>query len=149
MATQEEIEKLKIGWLKDPCFDIYNADGFQEHYEELKRFQEDQERKWKAENQQRENARAAFVREQTGVIDADIVSALSTWNEIERMVSSQDKYIGELESREANVMAELQMAQIRATLLQAAQLKRIGDALENVDDGDSLERSARIWGSEQ
>lgn len=145
--TPEEIQALKDSWLKDPCFDIEKVEGFAEHVEELLNFRKQTELEWEAEHTKRENTRATFVRKQTGVVDADIVSALSTWNEIERMVSSQDKYTGEFGSHEAQVMAELQMAQIRATLLQAAQLKRIADALENIDDGNSLVTTAAIWGS--
>lgn len=146
MKTQNEIDALKKSWMKDPCWDIYSTEGFEEHSEELKTFQEEQERKWKNEAQDRDDARASLVREQTGVADADIVSALSTWNEIERMISSQDKYLGEFGTN-ATVMADLQRAQIRATLLQAAQLKRIADALEKIDSGDDLVTTAKIWGS--
>lgn len=149
MKTRAKIEALKNNWLKDPCWDIENTEGFADHVEELLNFRRQIEAEWKAKQEERENARAAFVREQTGVVDADIVSALSTWTEIERMVSSQDEYTNEFGSREAQVMAELQMAQIRATLLQAAQLKRIADALENIDDGNSLVTTAAIWGSEK
>jgi len=147
--TSVEIEKLKKGWKKDPCWDIEDTDGFEDHVEELLNFRRQTELEWEAEHTKRENTRATFVREQTGVVDADIVSALSTWNEIERMVSSQDKYTGEFGSHEAQVMAELQMAQIRAILLQAAQLKRIADALENIDDGNNLVTTTAIWGSRE
>lgn len=146
MKTQNEIDALKKSWMKDPCWDIYSTEGFEEHSEELKMFQEEQERKWKNEAQERDDARASLVREQTGVVDADIVSALSTWNEIERMISSQDKYLGEF-AFNTTVMADLQRAQIRAILLQAAQLKRIADALEKIDSGDDLVTTARILGS--
>lgn len=149
MKTRAKIEALKNNWLKDPCWDIENTEGFADHVEELLNFRRQTEAEWKAKQEERDNVRATFVREQTGVVDADIVSALSTWTEIERMVSSQDEYTNEFGSREAQVMAELQMAQIRATLLQAAQLKRIADALENIDDGNSLVTTAAIWGSEK
>lgn len=145
IKTPEEIQALKDNWIKDPCWDIEDTKGFAEHVEELLNFRRQTELEWAAERTKRENARTTFVREQTGVVDADIVSALSTWNEIERMVSSQHKHTGEFGSHEAQVMAELQMAQIRATLLQAAQLKRIADALENIDDGNSLATTTAIW----
>lgn len=147
MKTREEVDALKKGWKHDPCWDIEDTEGFDEYVEELLNFRRQTEAEQKAKWEERENARATLVREQTGVIDADIVSALSTWNEIERMVSSRERYIGEFESREAIVMAELQMAQTRAVLLQAAQLKRIADALENIDDGNNLVTTAAIWGS--
>lgn len=130
--TNEEIEALKQSWKKDPCWDIEDSDGFEAYRAELIAWREQYEAECEAKNKEREDKRAAFVREQTGVLDADIISALSTWNEIERMVSSQDKYIGEFETHYQIVMAELQITQIRATLLQAAQLKRIADALERM-----------------
>lgn len=97
--------------------------------------------------EERENARTDLVREQTGVVDADIVCVLKTWQEIEREVSNQDRYISNFETTFEQVSIELQQAQIRATLLQAAQLKRIADALENMEDGDTLARLVSIWGS--
>lgn len=35
MRTPEEIKKLKDQWLRDPCWDIEDADGFEDHREEL------------------------------------------------------------------------------------------------------------------
>jgi hypothetical protein len=43
MKTKEEIEYLKKNWLSDPCYDLYNVEGFEYHREELKEFQEKQE----------------------------------------------------------------------------------------------------------
>ena len=146
--TTKEIQALKDDWIKNPIYDIENVEGFSDHVEELLDFKQQIEAELEAKRIERKDARATLVREQTGVSDADIVSALSTWNEIERMVSSQDIYIGEF-GTQAIVMAELQMTQIRAMLLQAAQLKRIADALENMDDGNSLVTTAAIWGSKQ
>jgi hypothetical protein len=51
--TPEEIEKLKQNWLQDPCWDIYGTEGFEEHVEELKKYQAEQERKWEKRSQQR------------------------------------------------------------------------------------------------
>ena len=135
--------------MKDPCWDIEDTEGFEDHVEELLNFRRKSEAEWELEKLERENTRASFVREQTGVTDADIVSAINTWNEIERMVSSQDCYIGEFTSVSEQVKVELMQAQIRVTLLQAAQLKRIADALENIDDGNRLVTTAGIWGSER
>jgi hypothetical protein len=142
MATQEEIEKLKKGWLKDPCFDIEETEGFEEHVEELLNFRRQTEADWEAKKEERKNSRANFVREQTGVVDADIVSALSTWNEIENSAERLAKL-------ETSFEVDATILLVRATLLQAAQLKRIADALENIDDGNSLVTTAAIWGSGQ
>ena len=143
--TIEEIEALKENWIKDPCWDIETTEGFEDHVEELLNFRRQTEAEWDANHAAREATRHQLVMEQTGVTDSDITSALSTFNEIERMVSSQDRYIGEISTHEAIVTAELQMAQIRATLLQAAQLKRIADVLESMDV-ETFD-PVRIWGT--
>jgi hypothetical protein len=141
MATQEEIEKLKKGWLKDPCWDIEITEGFEQHVEELFNFRRQTEAEQKAKVEKRENYRAEFVRGKTGVADKDIVLYLSTWEEIEHEIRNSQ--------RQQENFDFLAAAQIRATLLQAAQLKRIADALESMDDGDSLFKTAAIWGSGQ
>jgi methylphosphotriester-DNA--protein-cysteine methyltransferase len=145
----EELQALKDNWLKDPCYDIYEVEQFQAYRQELIDFQTKQERKWEVAREERENKRATYVREQTGVTDESIVCDLCTWHDIETAVSSQDRYIHEMGVVEDQVKVELMQAQVRAMLLQAAQLKRIADALESMDDGNSLVTTAAIWGSEQ
>lgn len=143
IRTPQEIEALKASWLKDPCWDIENSQGFEAHYEELLAFRKEQDQKWEAKAKERDEARAALVREQTGVIDADIVLSLHTWHEIERATLRAEQSV------DAPIMA-LTAALTRATLLQAAQLKRIADALEEIaeaDDGTALINSAKIWGA--
>lgn len=49
MATtrsKEEIHSLKKSWLSDPCWDIYDTEGFEAHKEELKAFQKETELQW-------------------------------------------------------------------------------------------------------
>ena len=139
--TPEDIEKLKANWLSDPCWDIENTEGFEAHHEELFAFRKEYEGKQEAIWKEREEARASIVREQTGVIDADIVSSLFTWNEIER----------ELVMAEEDAQTKIMAAQVRATLLQAAQLKRIADALETIadhgDNGNFMYDAMKIWGT--
>lgn len=38
MRTQEEIEKLMREWGKDPCWDIEDTEGFEDHRYELRRY---------------------------------------------------------------------------------------------------------------
>ncbi len=148
--TPEEIQKLKDSWAYDPCWDIEDSEGFEAHYEELKAWRLDTEKKHELAAQARQELRREKVMNATGIgkADPDILDALATWGEIERAVESQDRYIGDFATREAIVMAELAGAQIRATLLLAAQVKRLADTLESMDDGESLIRSAKIWGGE-
>lgn len=149
--TPHEIEKLKNDWAKDPCWDIETTSGFEDHKEELLAFRKQIEAEWEDKFVACQAERREHIMNLTGIgkADPDILDNLSTWGEIERALESQDRYIGDFAKFESIVMAELAMAQVRATLLQAAQLKRIADALESMDDGDSLITSAKIWGSEQ
>lgn len=40
------IEELKENWLKDPIWDIYTTEGFENNEKELKEFQEEWEQRW-------------------------------------------------------------------------------------------------------
>ena len=35
MATHEELAMLKSNWRGDPCWDLEQTEGFEEHYQEL------------------------------------------------------------------------------------------------------------------
>ena len=140
IKSQEEIDALKTSWKHDPAWDIEDTQGFEAYYEELKAWREEYELECERISQERKEARAALVREQTGVADADIVSSLHTWKEIER-----DVY--DCERTTDDPLVSIKASLVRATLLQAAQLKRIADALELMEDGDSLSNSVKIWGS--
>lgn len=133
MPTKAELDKLKESWLKDPCWDIEETEGFEEHKEELRAFRLEKESEWEIEAKDERERRDALVRERTGVLDLDIISVLNTWGEIENSVSSQDRYINQFDNVTDQVKVELMQAQVRATLLMAAQVKRVADALENLD----------------
>lgn len=47
MATRAQIAKLKKDWLEDPCWDIEDTDGFEEHRDDLIAFAEEHRAKWK------------------------------------------------------------------------------------------------------
>jgi len=55
--TREEIEDLKAQWKADPIWDVWNTEGFEDHYDELSTFQMVCEVEWK---QQAENEFAEF-----------------------------------------------------------------------------------------
>lgn len=44
--SKEEVDKLKQDWLADPCWDIWDTEGFEDYQKELEEFQETQERTW-------------------------------------------------------------------------------------------------------
>lgn len=52
MRTREEVEKLKFEWKCDPCWDIYDTEGFEDYKDELKEYQKKCEKIW--ENQRME-----------------------------------------------------------------------------------------------
>lgn len=43
--TAEEIENLKRQYLADPCWDVWNEEGFEAHEEELRAWAEEEDRK--------------------------------------------------------------------------------------------------------
>lgn len=149
MATREQIEKLKENWLKDPDWDIEDREGFEEHREELLLFHQQMSEKWHAEflkkEEERIAARALVVRVELGIVNSSVVEEVSTYREIEHAVLLQDRRIGELEKVADEVMAELMQAQVRATLLLAAQCQRIADALEAGNDNDQVDFMTRLY----
>lgn len=51
IPTTKDIDALKTNWLADPCWDIYDTPGFEEHRDELLAFQKHQELLWKVAEQ--------------------------------------------------------------------------------------------------
>jgi hypothetical protein len=49
MATLQEIDQLKSNWKSDPIWDLYETEGFEEHREELMKYQEECEKEWEEE----------------------------------------------------------------------------------------------------
>lgn len=148
--TPEEIDALKTNWAKDPCWDIEDTEGFEDHHDELLAFRKEKEAEWEDKRVAQERARREHIMNLTGIgkADPDILDALSTWSEIERSLDLDDT-VGDCGTALGYATYKIGQAQTRATLLLAAQVKRLADALENIDDGDSLIRSAEIWGSDQ
>jgi len=124
--TPEEIEKLKKDWLADPIWDIEDSEGFEAHRGELLAFHKEQDAKWEAKKEELDNARIEKVMLATGIgkADRELLLSLETFQEIE-----WDLYKSEPHGDAVAIAA------VRATLLQAAQLKRIADALESMADG--------------
>lgn len=44
--SKEEIQKLIADWESDPCWDLYETEGFEAHREELKAYQKAREAFW-------------------------------------------------------------------------------------------------------
>ena len=43
MKSRKKVEELKENWKKDPCWDIYDTEGFEEYKDELIEFQKQYE----------------------------------------------------------------------------------------------------------
>ena len=46
MKSKQEIQELKRGWKNDPCWDIEETEGFEDHREELFHYRLEKEREW-------------------------------------------------------------------------------------------------------
>ena len=46
MKTQEQVTMLIHNWLSDPCWNIEDTEGFEEHYEDLKAYRLGMEATW-------------------------------------------------------------------------------------------------------
>lgn len=136
--THEEIEKLKASWLNDPCWDIEDSEGFEVHKEELLAYRLEVQAEREQIRKERDAKRAEKVKAETGITDPVTAQAIWTFEEIELALERVDR---EME------IDQPQLQTARATLLLAAQVKRVADALESMAAQGSLEESARIWGS--
>ena len=47
MATESELSALKRNWKADPCWDIWQTEGFEDHEQELRLFQQMTVKQWK------------------------------------------------------------------------------------------------------
>jgi len=45
--TPEEIQELKDNWRRDPCWEIEDTEGFEEHREELLAYSQEMKAHWK------------------------------------------------------------------------------------------------------
>ena len=53
MKTRIEVEALKRNWRDDPCWDIYETEGFEEYRDELVTFQTNMNQEWRAKEYNR------------------------------------------------------------------------------------------------
>ena len=64
--TREQIENLKENWLNAPCWDISDTDGYEDHYDELKAFEDAQNAKWESQAQDRKEQAIKQLKEKHG-----------------------------------------------------------------------------------
>jgi hypothetical protein len=138
MATQDEIEKLKKSWMKDPCWDIEDTEGFEEHREELLAYRKELEIEYQRNEEERIARRARVVEIDTGVALSGAAQAIETYAEIEHEI---ERAINKTESPSDYLLA----AQVRAILLLAAQVQRMAQALEAGNDNDQVDFMTRLY----
>ena len=138
--TTEELDALKKNWMNDPCWDIETEEGFEDYKDELLAYRKEQEAEWQHEAEERIARRARVVAIETGVTNSEIQKNILTFAEINNDIQNVIK-------RTESDAESLMISQVHATLLLAAQMARIADALENMESTDSLSKSVRIWGS--
>jgi hypothetical protein len=129
--TTEQIDALKQSWMKDPCWDIEDTPGFEDHQAELLAFRKETEAQWKAAAEAELNTKAAEM----GVPKV-LAQSLSSFQQIERELSGLDLFMEGMSY--SDVIAR---EQVRATLLLAAQVKRLGNLLEEKIEEDLDARS--------
>jgi hypothetical protein len=61
MKTKVEIDNLKAGWKSDPCWDIEDTEGFEEHKTELAEWRAHFEAEWQIREDNRIAARAKLL----------------------------------------------------------------------------------------
>jgi len=128
-VTREQVEKLKADWSKDPCWDIEDSEGFEEFHDELLAFRNQKEAESKEEERRERRQRSFLIA--TGINNPDLADALSTFGEIENELTRLDSQIGDAGSAVEWASFVVSREQVRATLLLAAQVKRVADILED------------------
>ena len=125
--TTDELDALKASWLTDPCWDIEDTEGFEDDKEELLAFRKEREDLVDKRMHEELDQRAKKMMAETGITDPVTAQYLFTFAEIEKDVKRNA--VGEASPFEMS-MLELAQAQARATLLLAAQVKRVADVLD-------------------
>jgi len=54
--TREDVEALKWSWFRDPCWDIFDTEGFEEFRDELMEYQAKCEAQWERDLQAKNEA---------------------------------------------------------------------------------------------
>jgi hypothetical protein len=136
--TREEIDALKESWMRDPCWDIEQSEGFEDHQEELLSFRMQKVAQWQSQAEEKRELRRRSFKLATGIDDQDLAEALSTYGEISWNLKALDSQIGDAGS--AINWAEFVIAreQVRATLLLAAQVKHLTELFEGIIGPDGL-----------
>jgi hypothetical protein len=93
IPTRQQVEDLKANWRNDPCWDIYNTEGFEEYEDELRQYQAEQEARWREER---------LVKLQTFAerIGANSLALAEYLQMTERLIDGLEARISKLEGRD-------------------------------------------------
>lgn len=92
MKTKQEIENLKHQWCCDPCWDIEDTEGFEDHKEELEQYRHRMESKWKLQREEQINKSMA----KKGITDINTFNYLV---ELEESIERLTERISKLEDK--------------------------------------------------
>ncbi len=144
IKTQEEIQALKESWLRDPNWDIEDTPDFEEHKDELVRWRMDVEEQHKKADAERLTRRVRVMSDETGIDHPVLADSLYTFAEIENDLKYRTAESDDATSYES-AQLETMRAQVRATLLLAAQVKRVADVLDNLQADDTTDFMTNLY----
>lgn len=121
--TAEEIQALKDNWRKDPCWDIEDTEGFEDHKDELLAYRLEVEAEADRKLQEQKAERVKMFIAETGITDPALMDSLNSFSEVARLIQF-DPHGGVVAS---------------AVLLLAAQVKRVADELQFMRENQEAE----------
>lgn len=133
----EEVDALKLSWLKDPCWDIEETEGFEDHKEELLAFRKKIEKEAHARVEKLNEEKKDWL---GGHDPLHLVGSITLPFDIEATMAGLDSQVKDWPW----VNFEIGRAMVRTNLLIAIQLKRIAQVLEDMQSDAEDESTARL-----
>lgn len=88
MKERSEIDKLKGEWSMDPCWDIEETEGFEDHKSELIEYRKNMEAHW----EYKRNNEIADGMQRTGIKDREVFLQIEYLkNDIEKLKEENEK----------------------------------------------------------
>lgn len=144
--TIEEVDALKLNWIKDPCWDIEETEGFEDHREELLAFRQKIEKEAHARVDRLNEEKKNWIGDHDPL---DLVNSITLPFDIESMMVGLDRNVGRERPQYEYANFEIGRAMVRTNLLIAIQLKRIAQVLEDMhsdtEANDVTEFSTKLF----
>lgn len=128
------LEELKANWKQDPCWDIEDTEGFEEFHDELLSWRMAYESQRDEEARKRLETHHKDIKSQLGINNVFMSFYLHTFEEIEMQLSR-------VKVADDNIEAQIAREQVRALLILAVQVKRVGDLLEDKIEMDASDNN--------